>query len=114
MRSGRRLALGAELLVFSIGRVGTSKRLRILRVASTNSCGDASNPDCLRLQTSAETLINVVLFCFYCRAFRIQPAMMGIFRTVDWANVRWIFIEIGSPDPEFLAVCVDPLPQIFG
>jgi hypothetical protein len=38
----------------------------------------------------------------------------GIFLTVEWPNVRWIFIEIGSPDPVFLAVCIDPFPQAFG
>src|SRR5262249_4796610 len=45
------------------------------------------------------------------REFRIQPALIGVFFAVDRRNVRRIFIEIGSPDPIFLAVRVDPLPQ---
>jgi IS5 family transposase len=47
------------------------------------------------------------------RKFRIHPALIGIFFAVDRRNVRRIFIEIGSPDPIFLAVRVDPLPQDF-
>src|SRR5207249_2284194 len=47
------------------------------------------------------------------RKLRIYPALIGIFLTVDRRNVRWIFIEVGSPDPIFLAVRVDPLPQDF-
>jgi hypothetical protein len=45
------------------------------------------------------------------REFRIQSALIGVFCAVDRRNVRWIFIQIGSPDPKFLAVGVDPLPQ---
>gem|GEM_PF-3927552 len=47
------------------------------------------------------------------RQFRIHPALIGIFFAVQRRNVRRIFIEIGSPDPIFLAVRVDPLPQDF-
>jgi hypothetical protein len=47
------------------------------------------------------------------REFRIQSALIGVFFTVDRRNVRWIFIEIWSPDPIFLAVRVDPFPQDF-
>ena len=32
----------------------------------------------------------------------------------ETSSERWIFIEIGPPDPVFLAVCIDPLPQAFG
>src|SRR5947208_7579849 len=47
------------------------------------------------------------------REFSIHSALIGVFFAVDRRNVRWIFIEIGSPDPIFLAVRVDPLPQDF-
>src|SRR5262249_48665389 len=47
------------------------------------------------------------------REFRIRSALIGVFFAVDRRNVRRIFIEIGSPDPIFLAVRVDPLPQDF-
>src|SRR5262249_42664866 len=47
------------------------------------------------------------------RKFRIRSALIGVFFAVDRRNVRRIFIEIGSPDPIFLAVGVDPLPQDF-
>jgi hypothetical protein len=48
------------------------------------------------------------------RKFRIYPvyqALIGVF--VDRRNVRWIFIQVGSPDPKFLAVGVDPLLHAF-
>src|SRR5262245_5003558 len=45
--------------------------------------------------------------------FRIQSALIGIFFTVHRRNVRWIFIEVGSPDPKLLPVRVDPLPHAF-
>jgi hypothetical protein len=47
------------------------------------------------------------------RKFHIHPALIGIFFAVDRRNVRRIFIEIGSPDPIFLAVRVNPLLQEF-
>ena len=47
------------------------------------------------------------------REFRIHPAVIGIFFTVDRRNVWWIFIQVGSPNPKFLAVDVDPLPHAF-
>ena len=31
------------------------------------------------------------------RKFRIHSALIGIFFAVDWRNVRWIFIQVGSP-----------------
>ena len=45
--------------------------------------------------------------------FRIYPALIGIFFTVDRGNVWWIFIQVRSPNPKFLAVGVDPLPHAF-
>ena len=43
--------------------------------------------------------------------FLIYPALIGIFFAVNRRNVRWIFIEIGSPNPKFLAVGINPFPQ---
>jgi hypothetical protein len=37
----------------------------------------------------------------------------GIFLTVDWRHVRWIFIKIGAAYAEILAVRVYPVPQFF-
>jgi hypothetical protein len=39
--------------------------------------------------------------------------MSGIFLTVDWRHVRWIFIKIGSAYAEILAVRIYPVPQFF-
>src|SRR5262249_62321277 len=47
------------------------------------------------------------------RKFRIHPALIGVFFAVHRRNVRWIFIQVWSPNPKFLAVRVDPLPQDF-
>ena len=47
------------------------------------------------------------------RDFRIHPALIGIFFAVDRRNVRWVLIKIGSPDPKFLAVGINPLPHAF-
>src|SRR5262245_14718118 len=62
--------------------------------------------------------IGIIHFCLSARRsapsigkFPIQSALIGVFFAVDRRNVRWIFIEIGSPYPIFLAVRVDPLPQ---
>jgi hypothetical protein len=45
--------------------------------------------------------------------FRVHSALSGVFFAIDGRNVRWISVEIGSPDPKFLAVRVDPVPQGF-
>ena len=37
----------------------------------------------------------------------------GIFLTVDWRHVRWIFIKVRSTYSEILAVRVYPVPQFF-
>jgi hypothetical protein len=37
----------------------------------------------------------------------------GIFLTVDWCHVGWIFIQIWSAYSEILAVRVYPVPQFF-
>jgi hypothetical protein len=37
----------------------------------------------------------------------------GIFLTVDWRHVRWIFIKVRSAYSEILAVRVYPVPQFF-
>ena len=47
------------------------------------------------------------------RKLLIHSALIGVFFAVDRRNVRRIFIEIGSSNPKFLAVRVDPLPQDF-
>src|SRR5215467_12198250 len=44
-------------------------------------------------------------------AFRIHAALDDIFLAVHRTNMRRIMVEIGSPNPVFLAVLVDPLPQ---
>jgi len=44
------------------------------------------------------------------RVLRISCTMIGVFFAINRANVRGILIQIGSADPEFLAVRVDPLP----
>src|SRR5262249_61892570 len=36
------------------------------------------------------------------RQFGIQSALIGLFFTVYRRNVRWIFIQVGSPDPQLL------------
>src|SRR5262245_61513784 len=50
----------------------------------------------------------------FSRKFRIHSALIRVFFAVDRRNVRRIFIEIGSPDPIFLAMRVNPLPQDLG
>jgi hypothetical protein len=55
---------------------------------------------------SATVFSNFALF--------MQAATRDIFLTVDRRNVGWISVEIGSADPKFLPVRVDPLPQVFG
>src|SRR6516164_5878322 len=42
-----------------------------------------------------------------------RVAFIGIFFAIERPNMRWILVEIRSPDPKFLFVCVDPLPQVF-
>src|SRR4029453_18662768 len=79
-----------------------------------------SSPELLQRSTRAKGLRRFSHFCVSARRsapffgkFRIYPALIGIFFTVDRRNVRWVFIEIGSPDPQFLAVRVDPPPHAF-
>src|SRR5439155_18997585 len=55
----------------------------------------------------------LVLLCFQCRALAIGAATIDIFLAVDRGHVRRVFIQIGPPDSELLAVGVDPLPQFF-
>ena len=45
------------------------------------------------------------------RAFPINAAFDDIFLAIGWRNVRWISIEIGSPNAILRPVLVDPLPQ---
>src|SRR6516225_6367941 len=42
-----------------------------------------------------------------------RAAFTGIFFAIERPNMRWILVEIRSPDPKFFFVCVDPLPQDF-
>src|SRR4029077_6873581 len=42
-----------------------------------------------------------------------RVAFIGIFFAINRRNMRWILIEIRSPDPKFFFVRVDPLPQDF-
>jgi len=44
------------------------------------------------------------------RVFGISCTVIGVFFAVNRTNVRGILVQIGSADPEFLAVRVDPLP----
>lgn len=37
----------------------------------------------------------------------------GIFLTIDWRHVRWIFIKVRPTYSEILAVRVYPVPQFF-
>src|SRR5262249_45012926 len=90
------------------GRREASKRLRFGPTLNSlkrlsGFCGSACGSVLLSAGAS------VLLF----REFRIQSALVGVFLAVDRGNVRRIFIEIRSPDPIFLAVRVDPLPQDF-
>jgi len=43
--------------------------------------------------------------------FPIYPALIRIFFAVVRRNVWWILIEVGSSNPKFLAMRVDPLPH---
>jgi hypothetical protein len=45
------------------------------------------------------------------RAFPMHAALDEVFVAVGWRNVRWISIEIGSPNAILRPVLVDPLPQ---
>src|SRR5215475_1247110 len=45
------------------------------------------------------------------RAFPIHAAFDDIFLAIGRRNVRWISIEIGSPNAILRPVLVDPLPQ---
>jgi hypothetical protein len=48
------------------------------------------------------------------RELRVRStAVIGVFFAVDRRNMRRIFIEIRSPDPNLFAVRIDPLPQVF-
>src|SRR3954470_24795588 len=40
-------------------------------------------------------------------------ALGDIFLPVDWADMRRVAAEIGAPDPELLAVGIDPFPEGF-
>jgi hypothetical protein len=42
-----------------------------------------------------------------------HAALNGILFAVDRRNMRWILIEIRSPDTDVFAVGIDPFPQIF-
>src|SRR5262249_53214148 len=42
-----------------------------------------------------------------------HAAFIGIFFAIDRPNMRWILVEIRSPDPKFFFVRVDPFPQDF-
>src|SRR5215471_14946625 len=44
---------------------------------------------------------------------RRHAAFIGIFFAIDRPNMRWILVEIRSPDPKFFFVRVDPFPQDF-
>src|SRR5215813_9787826 len=40
-----------------------------------------------------------------------RAAFLGIFFAINRRNMRWVLIEIWSPNPKFFFVRVDPLPQ---
>src|SRR5215469_5387214 len=42
-----------------------------------------------------------------------RAAFVGIFFAIERPNMRWILVEIRSPDPKLFFVRVDPLPQDF-
>ena len=53
-------------------------------------------------------------FGFRSRVLCIRSgAVIGIFFAVDRCHMGWIFIKIRSPDSKFLAVQVNPFPQVF-
>src|SRR5262249_51385420 len=78
-----------------------------VRVISGPSCGTRASSSHRSKRTSALALQARVF------RFRVHSALSDIFFAVDGRDVRWIFVEIGSPDPKFLAVRVDPVPQAF-
>src|ERR1700692_2001019 len=48
------------------------------------------------------------------RVLGFRPAAMGgIFHAVGRCQMRRISVEIGSPDSELLAVCINPFPEVF-
>src|SRR6516165_9865543 len=55
----------------------------------------------------------------FCRLFQSgelrlrRAAFIGIFFAINRRNMRWILVEIWSPDAKFFFVGVDPLPQDF-
>jgi hypothetical protein len=63
------------------------------------------------LRRSSQFCVSAGRSATFSHEFRIEPSLIGVFCAVDRRNVRWIFIQIGSADPKFLAVGVDPLPQ---
>src|SRR5262249_35065342 len=42
-----------------------------------------------------------------------RAAFIGIFFVINRRNMRWILVEIRSPDPKLFFMRVDPLPQGF-
>src|SRR5271166_207604 len=57
---------------------------------------------------------SATLLLFRSRVWPRRLAVMsGIFFTVDRCHMRRVFIQIRSPDSEFLAVIIDPSPQAF-
>src|SRR5260370_19951765 len=56
----------------------------------------------------------VALLHFRFRVLNFRPAVVsGIFLAVDRCQMRWIFIEIRSPDSKLVPVSIDPFPQAF-
>jgi hypothetical protein len=41
-----------------------------------------------------------------------RAAFIGIFFAIDRRNMRWILVEIRSPDPKFFFVRVDPSSRL--
>jgi len=96
-------------------RLMTSPMTRLMHCKKRGQClsrsGFALVYPALRNKVIAQ--LPAALLCSQSRAFDIQTALVGIFLTVDRRNVRWISVEIGSPNTKLLAVRVDPLPQGF-
>src|SRR5262249_38019626 len=66
----------------------------------------------LFLKIDAGEILPAVIWLFQSGESRLRgAAFLGIFFAIDRRNMRWVLIEIWSPNPKFFFVRVDPLPQ---
>ena len=94
-----------------------AERLSVLQFELTHHYGAVSSQCCARpiRSSRASRPIADMRFVFNIATFwRTRFAVViGIFFTVDWCHVRWIFIKVRSAYSEILAVRVYPVPQFF-